>query len=77
MNYKNEIKEKTLNSYSDLLSDIIYIYYKNKKDISKKDILMELLTIRELKRSEVDTIFGNAIELVKVKYSIDISKNRK
>lgn len=74
MNYKEEIREKTLNSYSDLLSDIIYIYYDNKKDISKKDILMELLTIRELKKSEVDTILSNAIELTKIKYNIDVLK---
>lgn len=74
MNYKEEIRKKTFNSYSDLLSDIIYIYYDNKKDISKKDILMELLTIRELKKSEIDTILSNAIELTKIKYNIDVLK---
>lgn len=74
LNYKEEIRKKTFNSYSDLLSDIIYIYYDNKKDISKKDILMELLTIRELKKSEIDTILSNAIELTKIKYNIDVLK---
>lgn len=71
MNYKEEIREKTLDCFSDLLSDIISIYYTNNKIISKKEILQELLTIRDLKQTEVDMILNNAIKLAKTKYHID------
>ena len=71
LNYKEEIREKTLDCFSDLLSDIINIYYANKKIISKKEILQELLTIRDLKQTEVDRILNNAIKLSKNKCQID------
>lgn len=72
LNYKQMINEKIINSFSDLLSEIIFIYYENKKEITKKKILSELPSIREFKKTEVDTIYSNAIELVKEKYNIEI-----
>lgn len=72
MNYKQAINEKIIISYTELLSEIIFIYYENKKEITKKDILSELPSIREFKKTEVDTIYSNAIKLVKEKYNINI-----
>lgn len=77
MNYKELINEKILKAYTELLSDIIYIYNDNKIDMTKKNLLSELPGIRELKKSEVDIILSNAIELTKEKYNIDTSKNIK
>lgn len=77
MNYKELISEKILKAYTELLSDIIYIYNDNKIDMTKKNLLSELPGIRELKKSEVDIILSNAIELTKEKYNIDTSKNIK
>lgn len=77
MNYKELINEKILKAYTELLSDIIYIYNDNKIDMTKKNLLSELPGIRELKKSEVDSILSNAIELTKEKYNIDTSKNIK
>lgn len=77
MNYKELINEKILKAYTELLSDIIYIYNDNKIDMTKKNLLSELPGIRELKKSEVDIILSNAIKLAKEKYNIDTSKNIK
>ncbi len=77
MNYKELINEKILKAYTELLRDIIYIYNDNKIDMTKKNLLSELPGIRELKKSEVDIILSNAIELTKEKYNIDTSKNIK
>lgn len=74
MNYKELINKKILDVNIELLSDIIYIYYDNKIDITKKNLLSELPGIRELKKSEVDNILNNSIELTKVKYNIDVLK---
>lgn len=74
MNYKELINEKILKAYTELLSDIIYIYNDNKIDMTKKNLLSELPGIRELKKSEVDIILSNSIELTKIKYNINVSK---
>lgn len=55
--------------YTDLLSDLILYYYQNKKEFTKKDILSELSGVRELKKTEVDTIYNNAIENAKTRYN--------
>lgn len=74
MNYKELINEKILKAYTELLSDIIYIYNDNKIDMTKKNLLSELPGIRELKKSEVDIILSNAIKLAKEKYNMIFQK---
>lgn len=74
MNYKELINEKILKAYTELLSDIIYIYNDNKIDMTKKNLLSELPGIRELKKSEVDIILSNAIKLAKEKYNMILQK---
>ncbi len=56
--------------YTDLLSDLILHYYKNKKEFTRKDILSELLGVRELNKTEVDIIYNNAIENAKARYNM-------
>ncbi len=67
--FLNAINEMKISYYTDLLSDLILHYYKNKKEFTKKDILSELSGVRELKKTEVDTIYNTAIENAKTKYN--------
>ncbi len=67
--FLNAINEMKINYYTDLLSDLILYYYQNKKEFTKKDILSELSGVRELKKTEVDTIYNTAIENAKTRYN--------
>lgn len=67
--FLNVINEMKISYYTDLLSDLILYYYQNKKEFTKKDILSELSGVRELKKTEVDTIYNNAIENAKTRYN--------
>ncbi len=67
--FLNVINEMKISYYTDLLSDLILYYYQNKKEFTKKDILSELSGVRELKKTEVDTIYNTAIENAKTRYN--------
>lgn len=73
MSYKSEINKKILDSYTDILCEVICIYHKHNKKITKKEILSELPSLREFKNEEVNFIFNNALKLVK-KYNIDLTQ---
>lgn len=59
--------------YVDFLCEIMLERFLNvDENISKKQVLSELPGIRELKTEEVQTIYNKALNLLKLKYDIEV-----
>ncbi len=69
--YSRQKTKKLSYFYSDLLSELLLLRYEfGFKDVSKKDVLSELPSLREFTNKEVEKIYNNAIELLKIKSNI-------
>lgn len=57
--------------YSQLLCEIIKLRYElGYKEVGKKDVLQELPNLRNFKVDEINTIFKNAIDLLRIKHQL-------
>lgn len=71
--YNKEKNRKMIFFYIDMLCEILKLRYEyGFKDITDKDVLSELPELRNFTRTEVDKIYINAIDLLKVKYDIEV-----
>lgn len=71
--YNKEKNRKMIFFYVEMLCEILKLRYEyGFKDITDKDVLSELPGLRNFTRTEVDKIYINAIELLNVKYDIEV-----
>ena len=71
--YNNEKNRKMNFFYTDLLCEILKLRYEyGFKDLTKKDILIELPSLRNFTKSEIDIIYQNAFELLNIKYNVEV-----
>lgn len=74
--YNKEKNRKMNFFYVEMLCEILKLRYEyDFKDITDKDVLSELPELRNFTRTEVDKIYFNAIDLLKVKYDIEVVKD--
>ncbi len=71
--YNREKNRKMIYFYVEMLCEILKLRYEyGFKDITDKDVLSELPSLRNFTKSEVDKIYTNAIELLRIKYNIEV-----
>ncbi len=70
----NKQKEKIIRGfYVDLLCEILLLHNNLQyKDISKKDVLSELPSLREFKGEEVEKIYKDSLKMLSFKYNIKV-----
>lgn len=73
ISYSKEKKKKMIFFYSEMLCEILKLRYEYSfKDITDKDVLSELPGLRNFTRTEVDKIYMKAIDLLNIKYDIEV-----
>lgn len=71
--YNIQKNRKMIFFYSEMLCEILKLRYEyGFKDITDKDVLSELPGLRNFTKTEVDKIYMNAIDLLKVKHDIEV-----
>lgn len=70
----NEIKNnKMIYFYVEMLCEILKLKCDfGIKNITDKDVLRELPSLRNFNGKEVDKIYNNALDLLKIKYDIEV-----
>lgn len=71
--YLLQKERKIRGFYVDLLCELLLLRYEySYTDITRKDILSELPSLREFKSSEVDEIYNDSIKMLELKYGIKV-----
>lgn len=74
--YNAEKNRKIDFFYSELLCEILFLQFKyGFKNLDKKNILNELPSLRNFNNNDIDKIYQNTINLLRIKYNIEFLQN--
>lgn len=71
--YNSHKERKIREFYVDLLCEILLLRFEfSCKNVTKKDVLSELPSLREFKRKEVEKIYNDSLKMLDLKYNIKV-----